>query len=161
MAYLPSYCGRCDRISLFPHESLERHEVCSACGQPARILHGARYAAADVPLFFRIEAAIEASDLSDVQSYEMLIDVDGVPANDIDSEAAFDKAARQCVELAEIRSLLHIDPSRAVRALGMLATILRARVGLRRRAETRESGIRYSPLAKALASTLPPLAKLK
>jgi hypothetical protein len=161
VAYLPSYCGRCDRISLFPHESLERHEVCSACGQPARVLHGARYAAADVPLFFRIEAAIEASDLSDDASYEMLIDIDGASADAVDSEAAFDRAARQCIELSEIRNLLHIDPSRAVRAIGMLVTILRARVSPRRRAETRESGIRYSPLAKALGSTLPRVARLK
>jgi hypothetical protein len=161
VAYLPSYCGRCDRISLFPHESLQRHEVCSACGEPARVLHGARYAAADVPLFFRIEAAIEASGLSDRDSYQMLIDIDGVPADAVDSAAAFDRAARRCVELMEIGNLLHIDPSRAVRALGMLVTILQARVSPRRRVETRESGIRYSPLAKALALTTPRLGKVK
>jgi hypothetical protein len=153
VAYLPSYCGRCDRISLFPHESLERHLVCSACGKAARVLHGARYAAEDVPLFFRIEAAVEASSLSEADSYDLLLEVDGVPASAVASYIAFDSAAQRCAELAELRNSLRIDPNRAVRAVNMLVTILQARISHDRRSESRESGIRYSAATvEALAS---------
>jgi hypothetical protein len=145
MAFAAASCERCLCIALVSSEDcIGGTSLCSACGALTSLLEGV-YEADEVTLFNELSSAVNAAALEADDARRLSFAVEGTKTTS-DDRNVLTAITSWLPQMQPLLCILHANPPRARRAVGILHAILKAR------ASERHSGVlRRGPSAPVKA----------
>jgi len=150
MSCLPTYCDACERASAT--ESGATAFECAVCGNAQRVLPGASYGAADVPLFDELEAIVYRAQLSRSEASLIAEQIERSSQDVLGWSETLVLLSQRLTGLEAFTRGATVEPARLRRLMGMLLSLVSARK--LERTDTGTSGT-YSRLNDDLFAKVP------
>lgn len=126
MAFAAASCERCSCIALVSSEDcIGGTTLCSSCGALASLLEGCLYEADEVTLFNELSSAVNAAPLDPDDARRLSFAVEGTKTTS-DDRNVLTALVSWLPQLQPLLYILHANPPRARRAVGMLHAMFKA-----------------------------------
>lgn len=123
--YLPTYCDACQRAAAI--ERTGGNFTCSFCAGPNRVLPGAAYGVADLPLFVELETIVEAAKLTSIEASLVVDELERCSSNVEGWRQTLERLSPRLPGLEAFAEVVLDHPTHLQRSMGILHCVSSAR----------------------------------